>query len=211
MSATGNESPPLGGLRASDTERERVVAFLRDNAADGRLAAHELDERAESAYRAITIGQLEALVADLPGSPLAPEPPPAPPSAPRRSGFWQRFGAYIVDAIVLAVISSALGAVLGHAAHGLLGVPLWWAYATVLEGGRRGQTVGKMVVGIRVVDVDTGGSIGYVRAFIRQVVAVISAIPFFLGYLWMLWDSEHQCWHDKAAGDVVVPVRDYPV
>ena len=28
-----------------------------------------------------------------------------------------------------------------------------------------------------------------------------------LGYLWMLWDSEKQCWHDKAANDVVIPTR----
>jgi uncharacterized RDD family membrane protein YckC len=28
---------------------------------------------------------------------------------------------------------------------------------------------------------------------------------FLLGYLWMLWDSEKQTWHDKAANAVVVP------
>jgi hypothetical protein len=27
----------------------------------------------------------------------------------------------------------------------------------------------------------------------------------------MLWDPERQCWHDKFAGDYVVPVASYPV
>jgi len=39
----------------------------------------------------------------------------------------------------------------------------------------------------------------------------VSWVVFLLGYLWMLWDSEKQCWHDKFAGDVVVPVSAYPV
>ena len=33
---------------------------------------------------------------------------------------------------------------------------------------------------------------------------IVSAIPLFLGYFWMLWDKEKQCWHDKIASDVVV-------
>ena len=32
-----------------------------------------------------------------------------------------------------------------------------------------------------------------------------------LGYLWMLWDREKQCWQDKIATTVVVPVQYYPV
>ena len=35
---------------------------------------------------------------------------------------------------------------------------------------------------------------------------LVSAIVFYIGYLWMLWDKEKQCWHDKFAGDLVVPV-----
>jgi len=33
----------------------------------------------------------------------------------------------------------------------------------------------------------------------------------FLGFFWMLWDKEKQCWHDKLASDVVVPVSAYPL
>jgi uncharacterized RDD family membrane protein YckC len=72
--------------------------------------------------------------------------------------------------------------------------------------------VGKRVLGIRVLDFQGGtGSIGYGRAVVRNLVKYISAIPLLLGYLWMLWDREKQCWHDKAASSVVVPVDAYPV
>jgi len=57
----------------------------------------------------------------------------------------------------------------------------------------------------------TGGSIGYSRALARWLVRIVSFCALFIGYLWMLWDPERQCWHDKAARDVVVPVTAYPV
>jgi hypothetical protein len=53
-------------LRASDAEREEVVTHLRAEAAAGRLTVDELDERCAQAYAARTVGELDALVADLP-------------------------------------------------------------------------------------------------------------------------------------------------
>jgi Domain of unknown function (DUF1707) len=59
-------SRPYPDLRASDAERERVAVFLRDQAALGRLSHEELEERVGAAYRAVTVGDLERLIADLP-------------------------------------------------------------------------------------------------------------------------------------------------
>ena len=53
-------------LRASDAERERVVAFMREHALAGRLNDEELEERIGLAYSAVTIGDLERLIAALP-------------------------------------------------------------------------------------------------------------------------------------------------
>jgi len=47
--------------------------------------------------------------------------------------------------------------------------------------------------------------IGYGRAFVRWLVSLVSGFVILIGYLWMLWDSEKQTWHDKAANSVVVP------
>ena len=134
------------------------------------------------------------------------------PSGPR-SGFWRRFGALIIDGIILGIVQGILAAALSDSIGVvyLLTTIINWSYYTYFEGGRRGQTVGKMALSIRVVDIDTAQPIGYGRAFIRQLVKIVSAIPLFLGYFWMLWDKEKQCWHDKAARDVVVPTDAYPV
>jgi hypothetical protein len=70
MASSGIWSSRDGHLRCSDTERERVADFLRDHAAEGRLSPDELGDRLGLAYRAVTIGDLERLTGDLPGSPL---------------------------------------------------------------------------------------------------------------------------------------------
>jgi len=57
-------------IRASDAERERIVTYLRDKAAEGRLTADELDERVGRAYVALTLGELQRLVRDLPDPPV---------------------------------------------------------------------------------------------------------------------------------------------
>jgi hypothetical protein len=59
-------------LRASDEQRERAAAEIRDHFAAGRLDDEELAERLAAAYRARTQGELHALRADLPALPPAP-------------------------------------------------------------------------------------------------------------------------------------------
>ncbi len=121
-----------------------------------------------------------------------------------RSGFWRRFVAAFVDGIVLSVAYFILIAFVDENAASFLNLLLGIAYYTYLEGSS-GQTVGKKALGIRVVDIDGGGSIGFGRAFIRYIGRIVSAIPLFLGYFWMIWDKEKQTWHDKFASSVVVP------
>jgi uncharacterized RDD family membrane protein YckC len=120
-----------------------------------------------------------------------------------------RFGAVLIDGIIIAIPFFVLFELLkgvGYALGLLIGI----AYFVYLEGGPTGQTLGKNAMGIRVIDFETGGPIGYGRAFIRYIGRIVSGIPIYLGYFWMLWDKENQCWHDKFATDVVVPVSDYP-
>jgi uncharacterized RDD family membrane protein YckC len=108
-------------------------------------------------------------------------------------------------------VSRLLDSAAGQSGGTGLGLLVSLAYFTVLIGSDRGQTLGQMAMGIRVIDFNGGGSIGYGRALIRWLVSIISALALFIGYLWMLWDKEKQCWHDKAANDVVVPVQYYPI
>jgi hypothetical protein len=55
-------------LRASDADRERTVALLRDHAVEGRLTFEELSDRVADAYLARTSDELEDLVRDLPSA-----------------------------------------------------------------------------------------------------------------------------------------------
>ena len=159
-----------------------------------------------------------------PGPPLTPAPPPAagyaPPSGPSgpRANFGRRLVAALVDGIIgtvafwvlffgLSAIGDDAGAVIGY----LLGTVFVVAYFTYFEGGPSGQTPGKKVMNIRVIDFSTGGPIGYGRGLGRYFARIISALPCFLGYFWMLWDREKQAWHDKICTCVVVPTDAYPV
>lgn len=128
-----------------------------------------------------------------------------------RAGFWRRFAAAFLDGIIFSLLNIILKGALSQGAAVAIGLVAGIAYFTLLEGGSRGQTLGKQALGIRVISFDTGGPIGYGRAFIRYVGRIVSFVCLLLGYLWMLWDKEKQCWHDKFAGDVVVPVSAYPL
>jgi uncharacterized RDD family membrane protein YckC len=86
---------------------------------------------------------------------------------------------------------------------GLIATIAILAYYVIRIGGS-GATVGQKMLGIRVVDESTGGVIGYGRAALRLFVSALSGFPCYLGYLWMLWDSRRQTWHDKVARSVVV-------
>ena len=126
-----------------------------------------------------------------------------------RAGFWQRFAAVVVDDVLIGAFALLLILAFkrgGYVVSFIL-APLYFTY---YEGGASGQTIGKRMLRIRVVDTRTGASIGYGRGFVRYLGRLVSAFFLYLGYLWMLWDPEKQCWHDKFANDVVVPVATYP-
>jgi hypothetical protein len=54
-------------LRASDADRERIAERLKQAATEGRLLANELEDRLVRTFRAQTYGELDSVVADLPG------------------------------------------------------------------------------------------------------------------------------------------------
>ncbi|HEY7431749.1 MAG TPA: DUF1707 domain-containing protein [Streptosporangiaceae bacterium] len=53
-------------MRASDADRDRTAALLREHHAAGRLTAEEFNERLDRTYAAKTLGELDQLLADLP-------------------------------------------------------------------------------------------------------------------------------------------------
>ena len=134
-------------------------------------------------------------------------------SGPRAS-FWRRSLATVIDGllcIALGYSAQWLGwSTRSLAYQGVTGgiLLLYFGY---FDGSPSGQTLGKRLLGIRVMDFETGAPLGFGRAALRQIARGLSALALGLGYLWMLWDPERRTWHDKLTDGVVVPVSDYPV
>jgi uncharacterized RDD family membrane protein YckC len=148
------------------------------------------------------------------------DPPPPTPAGPapgfRYAGFWIRVVAFILDSIVVAVISAALAPLAGGGAvvqtstgvtinYGAGGVQTlvglvyfigFWAW--------RGQTPGMIPFNLRVVMADTGQKPDIVRALLRYVGLFISFLVLLLGVIWVAFDARKQGWHDKIASTLVV-------
>lgn len=140
------------------------------------------------------------------GGPVSGPPPGA------LAGFWIRFGAAILDGILLGIIGGVLTFPFGDSSssssllQGIIAV----VYFTFLHSTKAGQTVGMRVCGLRIVDAATGGQVEPSKAIGRWLMSYVSAIPIGLGYLWMLWDDKNQTWHDKVASTLVVYSRVVP-
>ena len=74
-----------------------------------------------------------------------------------------------------------------------------------VRAGRTGYTLGKSVLGIRVVDQVTGQPLGVGRSIARYLChSIVDGLPLYLGWLWPLWDSKRQSFADKMVHSVVI-------
>ena len=71
----------------------------------------------------------------------------------------------------------------------------------------RQATPGKMLIGARIVDAETGAPLTRGQAIGRYLGYYVSLFGLGLGFLWVGWDPRKQGWHDKLAGTVVIRAR----
>jgi uncharacterized RDD family membrane protein YckC len=138
------------------------------------------------------------------------------PAPARRAGFVSRLAAFAVDAVLLAVVMRGAGWIFIAAQHALGGfarrvnvqallfasVPFVSAAVDVVLWRLYGQTPGKWLMGIKAVRVG-GGPVTVPRALVRFIGYLVSALPFYAGFLWVLGPSR-RAWHDRLAGTEVV-------
>jgi len=95
-------------MRASDADRDRVTARLRDHFAEGRLTSDELDQRVSATLSAKTFGDLRHVMTDLPGP--APVPPQEQQRLRRAGPPWtaRRHGPRILPLMLLALLAALL-------------------------------------------------------------------------------------------------------
>ena len=129
---------------------------------------------------------------------------------PARAGaFLIDVGMVIVAEIVLIFLllflasqSSTIAIILGIV--GFLGLFAFSIWNQCYRQGVTGQSIGKKVVGLRLVGIETGAPIGFGMSFLRQLAHVIDGMPLYIGYLWPLWDPMKQTFADKICSTVVV-------
>jgi uncharacterized RDD family membrane protein YckC len=166
------------------------------------------------------------------GPPTAYATPPSGPAGTRLAGYGTRLGGWLIDWVLVSVVTIPL-LVLTHSIHHTQNVVISngtivtrqngyhvdaggialhalivIAYGALLCGARRGQTLGMMAVGVKVVDEHLGGPIGFGRALWRAVfeyaMSILLFIPWVIDMLFPLWDPKNQTLHDKVSKAVVV-------
>ncbi|MDO3387856.1 RDD family protein [Gilvimarinus sp. SDUM040013] len=136
-------------------------------------------------------------------------------NTPIYTGFWLRFLAFIVDSLVVTpiVIAVAIGLyqhsgdwfsmLLASAKNPWLnyGVP---AAFTLIFWLIKSATPGKMLLGAVIVDAITLQKPARWQLVVRYLGYYLSALPLFLGFIWIALDPKKQGWHDKLARTLVI-------
>jgi hypothetical protein len=122
-------------MRASDADRDAVLAELSEHFQAGRLTSDELEERTGQVLQARTFGDLAGLTADLP--PSASAVPAMGPSVSQAIGPGRARPPALVP-VILALVTAAVvvGALIGTGA-GLRGWHPWWLIFVVPLVARR--------------------------------------------------------------------------
>jgi uncharacterized RDD family membrane protein YckC len=166
-----------------------------------------------------------------PGPPSGPPgyppgyPSYAPPAASAYAHWGQRVGAYLIDALLVlpGYIVAWIGAALASGGSGgasavgallmvvgYLGAAVVAIWNQVFRQGRTGWSIGKKVLGIRLLAEATGQPLGPLLTFARALAHILDALPCYLGFLWPLWDAKRQTFADKIVHSVVVPQPEPP-
>jgi uncharacterized RDD family membrane protein YckC len=143
---------------------------------------------------------------------------PASAGAVRYGGFWRRFAAYVIDGIVVYIVSLvagvALGLILGFArvnadliavAGAILGVAIALLYYPLQESSEAQATLGKRALGVKVTDLN-GQRISFPRALGRMFAKLLSGLLFGIGYVMAAFTPRKRALHDMISGTLVVRV-----
>ncbi len=135
------------------------------------------------------------------------------------AGFWLRFAAVLLDAVIVGIVNAIVGGVLtagrlftsddANAGMAILTGLINLAVAVSYEVwfiANKGATPGKMALGIRVVR-PGGGPIGYGLSLGRYVGKFVSGMILGIGYFMAAWDVEKRALHDRICDTRVVRVK----
>jgi len=204
----GNGSPPFAA--ANPAGASSPPASGPSTMAGPGWTASAAPPAGATAAAAAAAGEGFAAGSVPPSSGAPPVPPAAPPAGPPvgapqftaampRAGFWVRMGALLLDVILVGFAMSLL-----HP-FGDFHIVVLAIYGAVMWK-LRGTTVGGIVFDLHVVRVD-GRPLDWETVIVRALGCFLSLCVVFLGFIWIAFDDNHQAWHDKIAGTVVVRAK----
>ena len=128
-------------------------------------------------------------------------------------GFWRRFAAYFIDAIILNIIGMFPGWVIGIVFDDsifsimfysfAISTLVWTLYFGYFESSKKQATLGKQALGIKVTDLE-GNRISFGKAVARYVVKLITSMMLAIGFIAIAFTEKKQGLYDLAVGTVVV-------
>ena len=147
-------------------------------------------------------------------------------SVPVYAGFWRRFVGWLIDLLILIIIThwalalvssflkapipdtlsfSAFFSALWPTALALIVIDfiIIALYYCLFEASQMQATIGKYIAGIKITDMG-GSRISYGKAFLRRVYSLLSIIPIFIGYIVAGFTPRKQTFHDMLAKTVVI-------
>lgn len=128
------------------------------------------------------------------------------------ASFLQRLLAFIIDSIFILIafhlplwiLAGVFQDALASAILSMMTVTLTSVYLVYFTSVS-GQTFGKKIINIKVIDIKTGDPPTIYMSLVREIVGkVISTFIFMFGFLYCIIDYKNRTWHDKMAGTVVI-------
>ena len=127
----------------------------------------------------------------------------------RYAGFWIRFLATILDAVIIGIPIGLLQLGLAFAT-GIVSLIYLLELAAVVfiiyMDGVKGGTPGKLILKLRIVN-EQNQIIGIPTAILRYICKILSGIILGIGYLMIAFTQKKQGLHDKIASTYVVYIR----
>lgn len=117
------------------------------------------------------------------------------------AGFWRRFGAMIIDGLIIGCLGLVLGIVSLN--HYSVAFVVSLLYEPIFDSSFLQASPGKALLGMRVTDLQ-GQRIIFKKSFVRYVMKIISGGLFMIGYFIQLFTEKRQTLHDFVAETLVV-------
>jgi uncharacterized RDD family membrane protein YckC len=121
----------------------------------------------------------------------------------------KRFTAYLVDVVIQVFVLGLAAFFFEYQTYldslwcGILLLAFSWLYFAVMESSKYQATLGKLLLGAKVVDLN-GKKISFFKATGRYFGKFLSRLLLGLGYVMMLFTKKKQCLHDKLTATLVI-------